>query len=70
MAMVERLSPTIKMKKGKIDLKKIKEEAKKGDYLYVLFDTPRGECLIIPSKFSESWWKKATEDDVHRVKVC
>lgn len=70
MCMVKRASPTIKMKKGKIDLKKIKEVAKKGEYLYVFFDTPRGECLIIPRKFGESWWKKATIDDVHRVKVC
>ena len=66
----KRLSPTIKMKKGKIDLKKIKEAAEKDEYTYVLFDTPRGECLVIPQKFGRSWWKKATEDDVHRVKVC
>ena len=69
--MVKRVSPTIPMKNGKIDLAKIKKAAKKNEYLYVFFEDPRrGECLVIPRKFGESWWKKATREDVHRVKVC
>lgn len=59
------------MKDGKIDLKKIKEEARKDRYLYVFFEARKGkECLVIPRKFSKSWWDKATENDVQRIKVC
>ena len=67
----KRASPTIPMKGGKIDLAKIKKVAKADKYTYVFFEDPRHkECLIIPQKFSESWWEKATKNDVHRVKVC
>jgi len=40
----------------------------KGSYLFFKLSDGR-EALVIPSKFSDSWWKNATPKDLHRVFV-
>ena len=40
----------------------------KGSYLFFKLSDGR-EALVIPSKFSDSWWKNATPEDLHRVFV-
>jgi len=67
--MAKRLSDTIKMKSGKINLKKIKAEAKKGTR-YVFFERNGRECVVLAQKYSDSWWKKAKENDLLRVSPC
>ncbi|GAG98599.1 unnamed protein product, partial [marine sediment metagenome] len=57
-------------KNGKMDLKKIKKVAKSDKYLYVFFEIPSKECLIIPHKYGSKWWKKATKKDILRVSPC
>jgi len=67
--MAKRLDDKIKMKSGKINLKKIKAEAKKGTR-YVFFESDGRECVIVAQKYGPRWWKKATEKTILRVSPC
>jgi len=67
--MAKRVSDTIKMKSGKINLTKIKAEARKGTR-YVFFERNGRECVILAQKYGPAWWKKATERDIFRVSPC
>ena len=67
--MAKRVSDTIKMKSGKINLPKIKAEARKGTR-YVFFERNGRECVILAQKYGPAWWKKATANDIFRVSPC
>lgn len=67
--MAKRVSATIKMRAGKINLQKIKEEASKGTR-YVFFERNGRECVVVAQKYSDSWWNRATVNDLLRVSPC
>ncbi len=67
--MAKRVSATIKMKSGKINLKKIKAEAGKGTS-YVFFERNGRECVILAQKYGPAWWKKAKINDILKVSPC